>query len=95
MEKQLQSSNADLQNMKCMVQNIAESMQAMQSMMMVSQASANVVASDLAVEEEAQKSKVERPCQLNQLIVMVPVIVPVAISLRNFTRRNKPRWCPV
>ena len=58
-ENQLQLSNADLQNIKCMMQNMAESMQAMQSMMM-SQASANVVASDSVEKKKQRKTKSKR-----------------------------------
>ena len=53
-ENQLQLSNADPQNMKCMMQNMAESMQAKQSVMM-SQTSANVVASALVEKKKPKK----------------------------------------
>ena len=88
-ETQLQSSNADLQNMKCMVQNMAERIQAMQSMMM-SPSLSKCDGFRYGRREEAQKA-VKGFHKLNQLILMVPAIVPAAISLRSCTRRNKPK----
>ena len=59
----MHSPNVEIQNIMCMLQNMAEAVQAMQNMMM-SNASANLVAPGSAI-KRGQRSKVERSLQLN------------------------------
>ena len=91
-ENSLWSSNADLQNMKCMMQNMVESMQAIQSMIM-SQASANVVASDSVVMKKPKKQS-QKGSSTESIDSDGSNNSSSSHKSRNCTRRNKPKWCP-